>query len=143
MRAAPKTRPRTTAARPGRAGARRWRTRHAVIGGAVALAVVAIVLVVRSASSPQPAATRSTDFALVAYQGQDVLGGDRVRFSHVLGDGRPVVLNFFAGACAPCSQEMPGLQRVADGYRGRVIFVGVDVGPFSSAWAATTTRPGC
>ncbi len=92
--------------------------------------MVAIVLVVRSASSPQPAATRSTDFALVAYQGQDVLGGDRVRFSHVLGEGRPVVLNFFAGACAPCSQEMPGLQRVADGYRGRVIFVGVDVGPF-------------
>jgi len=25
---------------------------------------------------------------------------------------------------------MPGLQRVADQYQGRVIFVGVDVGPF-------------
>ena len=40
------------------------------------------------------------------------------------------MLNFWAGACAPCSQEMPGLQRVADQYQGRVIFVGVDVGPF-------------
>jgi thiol-disulfide isomerase/thioredoxin len=42
-----------------------------------------------------------------------------------------VVLNFFAGACAPCRAEMPAFQKVADEYQGRVIFVGVDVGPFT------------
>src|SRR5438552_7192803 len=39
--------------------------------------------------------------------------------------GRPVVLNFFASWCEPCSREMPGLQAVAERYRGRVAFVGV------------------
>ena len=39
--------------------------------------------------------------------------------------GRPVVLNFFASWCEPCSREMPGLQAVAERYRGRIQFVGV------------------
>lgn len=84
----------------------------------------------RSAQYSPPPAQPTADFTLVAYQGQDVLGGDQVRFSHVLAEGKPVVLNFWAGACAPCSQEMPGLQRIADQYQGRAIVVGVDVGPF-------------
>jgi len=39
--------------------------------------------------------------------------------------GRPVVLNFFASWCEPCTREMPALQAVAERYRGRVQFVGV------------------
>jgi cytochrome c biogenesis protein CcmG, thiol:disulfide interchange protein DsbE len=39
--------------------------------------------------------------------------------------GRPVVLNFFASWCEPCTREMPGLEAVAERYRGRVQFVGV------------------
>jgi thiol-disulfide isomerase/thioredoxin len=96
---------------------------------AVIVAVALFLLLARSAQSPAPTSA-PTDFTLVAYQGQDVLGGDQVRFSHVLGEGKPVVLNFFAGACAACSQEMPGLQRIADEYVNRVTFVGLDVGPF-------------
>jgi thiol-disulfide isomerase/thioredoxin len=68
---------------------------------------------------------------MVAYQGQDVLGGSQVSFSHVLAQGKPVVLNFFAGACAPCQAEMPGFQKVADRLGNRVIIVGLDVGPFT------------
>jgi thiol-disulfide isomerase/thioredoxin len=68
---------------------------------------------------------------MVAYQGQDVLGGSEVNFSHVLAQGKPVVLNFFAGACAPCQAEMPGFQKVADQFGNRVIFVGLDVGSFT------------
>lgn len=84
----------------------------------------------RSAQYSPPSAQPNVDFTLVAYQGQDVLGGDQVRFSRVLGEGEPVVLNFWAGACAPCSQEMPGLQRITDQYKGRAVVAGVDVGPF-------------
>lgn len=67
---------------------------------------------------------------MVAYQGEDVLGGHESQFSHVTSQGKPVVLNFFAGQCPPCRAEMPGFQKVADEFGGKVIFVGVDIGPY-------------
>lgn len=122
--------PRPTA-RPGRRPVRRWKPFHTAVAGGTAVAALALIfLLARSAQNPtSPVA--AGDFTLVAYQGQDVLGGDRVQFSQVRGHGKPVVLNFFASACAPCRVEMPTFQKVADEYQGRVIFVGVDVGPFT------------
>ena len=99
----------------------------AVIGG--------IVLVVRPGVSPTsntagPPPLPGNDFRIVAYQGEDILGGHESRFSHVTSQGKPVVLNFFAGQCPPCRAEMPGFQKVADEFQGKVIFVGVDIGPY-------------
>lgn len=74
--------------------------------------------------------TASSPLALVAYQGEDVLGGKEVEFTDVLGRGKPVVLNFWAGLCAPCRAEMPSFQAVYKRYEGRITLVGVDVGPF-------------
>ena len=70
------------------------------------------------------------DFLLTAYQGEAALGGDEVRISEILAQGKPVVLNFWAGACPPCVKEMPDLQEVYDAYQGEVLLVGLDVGPF-------------
>jgi cytochrome c biogenesis protein CcmG/thiol:disulfide interchange protein DsbE len=39
--------------------------------------------------------------------------------------GKPVVLNFFASWCGPCTREMPALQAMSERYQGRVQFVGV------------------
>ncbi len=72
-----------------------------------------------------------SDFKLVAYQGDDVLGGHETKFSTIFNQGKPVVLNFFAGQCPPCQGEMPAFQRVANENQGKVIFVGVDAGPFT------------
>lgn len=89
-------------------------------------------VIVRAGQTPaSPSQPASGDFTLVAYQGQDVLGGNEVDFSQVLKEGKPVVLNFFAGACTSCQEEMPGLQRVSDHFGDRVVFLGVDVGPFT------------
>ncbi len=71
------------------------------------------------------------DFSIVAYQGDVVLGGKTSTFSRVFEQGKPVVLNFWAGACAPCRVEMPGFQRISSEFAGKVIVVGVDVGPFT------------
>lgn len=71
------------------------------------------------------------NFELVAYQGEDLLGGREAKFSEVFEQGKPVVLNFWAGGCPPCRVEMPSFQAVADEYEGRVVFVGVDVGLFT------------
>ena len=39
--------------------------------------------------------------------------------------GTPVVVNLWASWCAPCRAEMPLLQRAADDYDGRIVFLGV------------------
>jgi len=51
-------------------------------------------------------------------------------FSEVLAQGRPVILNLWAGLCPVCRAEMPELQAAHDEYRNRVLIVGVDIGPF-------------
>lgn len=52
-------------------------------------------------------------------------------FSRVFEKKEPVILNFWAGNCPPCRAEMPGFQKVSTEFSGRVIFVGIDVGPFT------------
>ncbi len=79
---------------------------------------------------PVSPATEIPDFGIVAYQGDDLLGGHETTFANVFAHGKPVVLNFWAGLCPPCRAEMPAFQRVADEYAGKVIFVGVDVSPY-------------
>ncbi|NIO68871.1 MAG: DUF3179 domain-containing protein [Anaerolineae bacterium] len=72
----------------------------------------------------------TSDFEITVYQGQDVLGGQSVRFSEVLAQGKPVVLNMWAGLCPICRTEMPELQEAYEKYEDRVLIVGVDIGPF-------------
>lgn len=71
------------------------------------------------------------DFSLVAYQGESVTGAGTAQFAKVFDQGKPVVLNFWAGQCPPCRAEMPAFQRVADDYQGRVQIIGLDVGDFT------------
>jgi thiol-disulfide isomerase/thioredoxin len=71
-----------------------------------------------------------SDFEIIVYQGEDVLGGQSVMFSEVLAQGRPVVLNLWAGLCPVCRAEMPELQAAYKEYGDRVLVVGVDIGPF-------------
>lgn len=53
-----------------------------------------------------------------------------MRFSDLFGRGKPLVLNFWAGACPPCRAEMPHFQEMYEIYKDRVFLVGLDVGPF-------------
>lgn len=70
------------------------------------------------------------DFTIRAYEGAAAIGGETVPLSSIVGHGKPVVLNFWGGLCPPCRAEMPGFQRVHEAYADRVLFLGVDVGPF-------------
>lgn len=70
------------------------------------------------------------DFRITAYQGVDVLGGAETPFSKLLFRDKPVVLNFWAGACPPCRAEMPDLEQVHQQFKDRMILFGLDVGPF-------------
>jgi thiol-disulfide isomerase/thioredoxin len=103
------------------------------------LVVVALVVVgwaILTGGGGQPAGSTSTaghtGMTLVAYQGDEILGGEKVDLGTVLGQGKPVVLNFFAGLCPPCRAEMPGFERVWERHSDRFILLGADIGPFLS-----------
>ena len=70
------------------------------------------------------------DFVITVYQGEVILGGQEVTFSSLFAEGKPVVLNFWAGLCPPCRAEMPDLQETYDEYGDKVLLFGLDVGPF-------------
>jgi len=87
-----------------------------------------------SATAAQSSGTSrelAPDFQITVYQGQDVLEGQDVKFSELLGYEKPVILNFWAGLCPPCRVEMPDFQEVYGEYHEEVILVGVDVGAFT------------
>ena len=72
------------------------------------------------------------DFAFIPYQGLDRATPDEeMMFSELFADGKPVVLNFWAGQCPPCRAEMPHFQQLADEYEGQFTLIGIDVGVFT------------
>ncbi|MBM4436015.1 MAG: TlpA family protein disulfide reductase [Actinobacteria bacterium] len=87
---------------------------------------------VAKVSLPQVAGAvrQAADFPLAMYQGEREVGGATVSLRELLGQGKPVVLNFWSGNCPPCRVEMPDFERAYRELRGRILFVGVDVGPY-------------
>ena len=106
------------------------------------LAVAAIVILAACGGAVPPSTDQASgseaagsqlpaDFMVLVYQGQDELGGQEIRFSDLLAEGKPVVLNLWAGLCPPCRLEMPDFQAVHDEFGDRVVLLGLDVGPFT------------
>ena len=70
------------------------------------------------------------DFEFTLYQGEGELGGSELSMSEL--QGKPVVLNFWAGLCPPCRAEMPDFQAFQDENRDRLTVLGIDVGQFTN-----------
>ena len=88
-----------------------------------AMALVACGQAVSGNAEPAP------DFLFTLYQGEDKLGGESLHLSDL--QGRPVVINFWAGLCPPCRGELPDLQAFYDEYSPDIDLVSVDVGKFT------------
>ena len=89
----------------------------------------------RTVGAGDPVGTSGTaqnpnDFSFTLYQGQERLGAETLNISDL--QGKPVVLNFWAGLCPPCRAEMPDLQEFYDDFHDRVVLLGIDVGQFTS-----------
>jgi thiol-disulfide isomerase/thioredoxin len=97
---------------------------------ALASWMILMTACVAPVSPTSPKATGPGDFSLVAYQGANVFGGKQSHFARVFDQRQPVVLNFWAGLCPPCRAEMPGFQKVSTALSGKVLFIGIDIGPF-------------
>ncbi|MDA1129186.1 MAG: TlpA disulfide reductase family protein [Chloroflexi bacterium] len=72
----------------------------------------------------------ATDFSIIMFQGQDVVGGQEVNLRSLVGE-KPIVLNFWAGLCPPCRAEMPDLQAFHEEFQDRVLMLGIDIGQFT------------
>lgn len=103
------------------------RTARWVAAAAVALIAIGVV----TWALGQGTEDLPPDFAMVAYQGFGGAEGDEVQFHDLVGQGTPMVLNFWAASCPPCREEMPNFQQVADEFGDEILIVGVDIGAFT------------
>ncbi len=71
------------------------------------------------------------DIQITIYQGEGFQPDEEIALSELLAQGKPLVLNFWAGLCPPCRLEMPDFQAVNDKFQDRVLIFGLDVGPFT------------
>ena len=97
------------------------------LGGiALTALVVAIILIAPSESDTKSA----PNFSFTLYQGEELLGASELEI-HQLPQGKPIVLNFWAGLCPPCRAEMPDLQQFSDEFGDRLTLLGIDLGKFT------------
>jgi len=111
---------------------------------AVAFAVVAFILVacgggsddtiqklpsVANGSEEAMAKDLAPNFDITLFQGEAKLGGTDLDLRRL--QGKPVVLNFWAGLCPPCRAELPDLQEFYNEFSDRVTLVGIDLGQFT------------
>ena len=69
------------------------------------------------------------NFAITLFQGEAKLGGTDVNLRQF--QGKPLIINFWAGLCPPCRAELPDLQEFYNEFSDRVTLVGVDLGQFT------------
>ena len=94
------------------------------LGVVVAVAALVVVLVLAFRRDPHDLRTGTVGKPAAAFTLRQLDGsGDLVITP---GNGKIVVVNFFASWCIPCKQENPSLVRVYERYRASdVVFVGV------------------
>jgi thiol-disulfide isomerase/thioredoxin len=88
-----------------------------------------------------PASLQLTeDFEIVVYTGADDLGGERVMFSDLFAQGKPVLVEFWAGACPVCRRALPETQTAYLKHGDEVHFIGLDVGAYTGLGDETAAR---
>ena len=89
------------------------------------------VIVLLSACGTNERSVNDRDFVLNIYTGEGEIGSKSIAFDKlVANENRPILLNFWANNCPPCRAEMIWLEAAWQEYGKKVLFVGVDVGPY-------------
>ncbi len=96
----------------------------------ITLLLVTLIILLSHCSTDKPS-TDDGDFILNIYTGEKEAGSKSIAFNKLIAqEERPILLNFWANNCPPCRAEMLGLEAAWKEYGDKVLFVGVDVGPY-------------
>jgi thiol-disulfide isomerase/thioredoxin len=96
----------------------------------ITLLLVTLIILLSHCSTDKPS-TDDGDFILNIYTGENHTGSKSIAFNKLIAqEKRPILLNFWANNCPPCRAEMLGLEAAWHEYGDKVLFVGVDVGPY-------------
>ena len=106
--------------------------------GAVASIVVvaAIVFAVASSSGGGGEGQQAQDFEFSMFQGIEEVGFHDGNLARL--EGKPLVLNFWAGLCPSCRAEMPQFQVFYEEFKDQIQLVGID--NWSFHWAGFPER---
>ena len=99
-----------------------------VLGAAATVAVLAAVVFAVS-SNGGGGGGKAADFEFSLYQGANEIGFREGNLARL--QGRPMVLNFWAGLCPPCRAEMPQFQLFYERFKDDVTLLGIDIGIFT------------
>ncbi len=103
------------------------------LGPIVGLRIEADGTVVRVPITQEPnsgSREMAADFPIIVLQGRDVLGGEQVVMSSIVGH-KPVVLDFWAADCLPCLDSLPEFQKFYGKHGGKILMLAVDLGQFT------------
>ncbi len=102
-------------------------------------ALCCVGLLASSCGSGQSSAEGTTLEDLSSYPLADADGGD-VNLNDW--SGRPLVINYFAGWCAPCRGEIPAFSQTADAYAPDVAIVGISRDTDTDTWRSFVAETG-
>ncbi len=98
--------------------------RTLAIGVAVVFVGILALALFRT-NQVSPTSGPAPDFELTLFEGYEGNAGKNpVKLSDL--KGKPVVLNFWASWCVPCTKEAADLQAVYEKYKDEVVFLGID-----------------
>ena len=99
--------------------------------GAVASIVVvaAIVFAVASSSGGGGEGQQAQGYEFSMFQDIEEVGFRDGNLAEL--EGKPLVLNFWAGLCPPCRAEMPQFQVFYEEFKDQIQLVGIDIGVFA------------
>ena len=103
------------------------------LGALAAIAVVVVVVIaVASSSGSSGEGEQAQDFDFSLFQGIDEVGFREGNLASLHGQGKPMVLNFWAGLCPPCRAEMPQFQVFYEEFKDDIMLLGIDIGIFTA-----------
>ena len=89
----------------------------------------AVVFAVASSSGSSGEGAKAPDFEFSMFQGIEEVGFRNGNLARL--EGKPLVLNFWAGLCQPCRAEMPEFQLFYEEFKEDIQLVGIDIGIFT------------
>ena len=102
------------------------------LGALAAIAVVVVVVIaVASSSGSSGEGEQAQDFEFSMFQGIEEIGFREGNLASLHGQGKPMVLNFWAGLCPPCRAEMPQFQVFYEEFKDDIQLLGIDIGIFT------------